>query len=657
VQLQFGPDDVNAFAGVKAQLIGEFRPWAELHYGADDGSLVADADTFLSWRFNYSNGDLTRFTTDDAEDFLFDWVPRKFAVGPDEAPVLCRAVQAMVEFLAVTGRLAGGVASAARVMMHVDDLVDDVADALADDTNFGIGKSLGAVALFDADGNLLPDLGALLGGGDLDTQQLQAALEQRMAAFNALPFEERRAYTDAAFAAREPEPVELAFTYVPPPIDEVERAAAESRLLRFVDGFVEFVATNGVKLTDAGNISLGDARKLVAVLDTGDVLDRGDAGRPVRTRSSTELRWLTLIDDVATYSGGVQRLRTKLVANEAWADTPLLERARAVVRGLLDAGPLQSRVAHWDDVNLAHRELLDDGIAHWVSQLLPEGSRLDYADVEELATEVTATRFPTARADWLLDSVPSRLSELFEVLEMAGVVTWHDRVDEHEPSGIWPAIVSGTLSLTPLGRFAMVEPVRDAGYVFPSIDDLATADGLTLVNAVGTRSVDEDGALAMWRADSSTADRARLLAAAAVAAEIPEQRLLAFHLLGRLDPLNEVGPVVRELLDTNCCGHAATFLLDHDLATYDEVGMFVDLGPVVDMLYTLIHDPADLDEVFRQTHAAAIDDLIEDMWRHDQPETIEVLEALGRHLSDKKLAKAARKAVIKHRSWLANEGR
>jgi hypothetical protein len=33
---------------------------------------------------------------------------------------------------------------------------------------------------------------------------------------------------------------------------------------------------------------------------------------------------------------------------------------------------------------------------------------------------------------------------------------------------------------------------------------------------------------------------------------------------------------------------------------------------------------------------------------------LEVLEALGRHLTDKQQAKAARKAVIKHRSWLAN---
>ena len=72
------------------------------------------------------------------------------------------------------------------------------------------------------------------------------------------------------------------------------------------------------------------------------------------------------------------------------------------------------------------------------------------------------------------------------------------------------------------------------------------------------------------------------------------------------------------------------------------------------MIHALIDEPADLDGVFRRAQEMAFDDLIDDMWRHEQPETVEVLEALGRHLTDKQQAKSARKAVIKHRSWLAN---
>lgn len=655
MQLRFGPDDLDAFATVKRQLLDEFRPWADEHYGADDGSLVADADTFLSWRVNYSTGDLSRFTPDDAEAFLLDWVPRKFAVGPEEAPVLCRAVQAMVEFLAVTGRLDGGVRSAARVMVYVDDLVDEVADALGDDSNFGIGKALGSLPLFDADGNELPDLGSLIADGDLDLDALQAVLDHRMEAFNSLPFEQRRAHTDAAFALREPEPVELGFTYVPPAAADVDASAAQSRLLDLVDRFVEFIAANGVKLTDAGNISMADARKLVAVLDTGDVVDEGFGGRPRKTRSSTELRWLTLIDDVATYGGAVERLRTKLRANEEWAHMPIAERATRVVHGLLEAGPLCARIANWDDTQYAHRQLLDDGIPHWLSQALPAGSFLDYAEIEELALAVTEASSASGRLGGIWpELVTSRLSELFEVLEVAGVIAWSDLVTRPDRFGMSPLIVSGAMALTPLGRAAMVDPVRQAGYTFATLDDLGKADGLAVVGAVGSGSLVEEAALAIWRPDSPTAERARLLGDAAVAATEPVQRLVAFDLLGRLEPLDDVGPVVRELLDTHCSGHAAMFLLGHELATSDEVGTFVDIGPFVDMIHTVIEEPSDLDRVFRQAQEIAIDDLIEDLWRHDQPETLEVLEALGRHLSDKGQAKAARKAVIKHRSWLAN---
>jgi hypothetical protein len=46
--------------------------------------------------------------------------------------------------------------------------------------------------------------------------------------------------------------------------------------------------------------------------------------------------------------------------------------------------------------------------------------------------------------------------------------------------------------------------------------------------------------------------------------------------------------------------------------------------------------------------------LLESMWRHPAPETAVVLDALSRHLADRTLAKAARKAAVRHRSWIAN---
>ena len=87
------------------------------------------------------------------------------------------------------------------------------------------------------------------------------------------------------------------------------------------------------------------------------------------------------------------------------------------------------------------------------------------------------------------------------------------------------------------------------------------------------------------------------------------------------------------------------------------MGAFVDVGPMVDLLHSMIDDPTDLDTAFNGVRGTDVLTVIEDMWRHDAPETVEVLEALGRHLTDNRLAKAARKAVIRHRSWMADEGR
>ena len=48
--------------------------------------------------------------------------------------------------------------------------------------------------------------------------------------------------------------------------------------------------------------------------------------------------------------------------------------------------------------------------------------------------------------------------------------------------------------------------------------------------------------------------------------------------------------------------------------------------------------------------------MLEFFGRHPAPETAAVLDVLGRHLPDRALAKQARKAAFKHRSWMANGG-
>lgn len=203
----------------------------------------------------------------------------------------------------------------------------------------------------------------------------------------------------------------------------------------------------------------------------------------------------------------------------------------------------------------------------------------------------------------------------------------------------------------------MVGHIRSAGYDFPTIEDLSTAEAEDLVNIALADDADLDTLLPRWRPDESTSQRASALAAFAMEAELPEQRLTAMALLGQLEPVADVEPAVRQMLDSSSAGHATLFLLEHGLATVDELGSFMDIAPMVDVLATALDEPSVLCELFVQADEHVDGGLLEELWRHDQPETIEILDTLGRHLPDKKMAKACRKAAIRHRSWTANKAR
>jgi len=107
------------------------------------------------------------------------------------------------------------------------------------------------------------------------------------------------------------------------------------------------------------------------------------------------------------------------------------------------------------------------------------------------------------------------------------------------------------------------------------------------------------------------------------------------------------------LLGTDAAGHAAMWLLERGLADPDAVGGFITPAVLIDILSQLLDEPELLCEQFLRVSDS--EQLLEFFWRHAAPETAPVLDTLGRHLSDPKLAKAARKAAMRHRSWLANE--
>jgi hypothetical protein len=98
-----------------------------------------------------------------------------------------------------------------------------------------------------------------------------------------------------------------------PSEESLAAAAAEAEPLRRLQAFTRWVGA-GRSLTQTGRITLPDARELVGLLGTGDVIDPEIGDRVFRTRSSEELRGITLVAEWAKASGLVRRTSGKLVA-------------------------------------------------------------------------------------------------------------------------------------------------------------------------------------------------------------------------------------------------------------------------------------------------------------------------------------------------------
>ena len=104
-----------------------------------------------------------------------------------------------------------------------------------------------------------------------------------------------------------------------------EAAAQKARLTGQVRSFLDWLG-EGRKLTQTGRIGMADARYLVELLGTGDVIDPEIGGRVFKTRSSEELAYLTMIVEWAKAARLIRVTGTRLVPvkkNAALAGNPL----------------------------------------------------------------------------------------------------------------------------------------------------------------------------------------------------------------------------------------------------------------------------------------------------------------------------------------------
>lgn len=212
------------------------------------------------------------------------------------------------------------------------------------------------------------------------------------------------------------------------------------------------------------------------------------------------------------------------------------------------------------------------------------------------------------------------------------------RIDEHTRS---------------IGRPVLPDHLPRSGIVERVAPDF-TDDGLIELMAKMNNLPPESHSsiLDAWKPGLSPVKRAGLVAALITEATDARTRLAGFRLLGMFD-VDVAEPHMRQLLDTTAAGHAAVWLLERGLADGDSVGSFITPTMMVDILAQLVEHPETLCEQFLLSHDPA--GMLDHFWRHPAPETAALLDALGQHLPDRTLAKLARKAAIKHRSWMTNQ--
>lgn len=638
----FDPE-ADDFDARREDLLDEFEAWLNQRSSNDDAAEQrSDAGLFLDWRVNYSSGDLGRLSTADMDEFLLYWCPAKYSAPPSVARPLCSSLEAFVEFLGATAKLDGGVATAAQLIAHISALPDQVETAMGDKTNYGMAKSLFAGA----------DLDQVLNGSS--PEDLESLIQQRVEEHNALPIEERRAATDHLI---KPEPLELPFVYLPPAADDVEKSAAAAPVMASFEALRDYLGPSGKALTQQrGNLKLADARALIELLNTGDEMDVQIGGKVFKTQSSQDLPGLNLLLEWAISAGAVRRERGKLLPVKRWQQRSATDRAEQCWRYLAKTGPVSARRGFSPFVE--YDMLLEDGVQHWLLPLLPIGTALDFDQLVETAREVIAEQLGEPDESWstvAVDLVERNLSQIFETVEHAGVVCWDgshqvtDRFQEQHRAG-------GTLRLTDIGRHLVSAKAEESGYRLRTVPDLGQASAVQLFEFLSTNSADPSEIASRWRPAESAQQRGVLISEVLGGESGAYDRLFGFTLLAELGPA-AVAPSVRQLLDGPAAGNAALFLLEHGLAEEEEVGSFVGIGPLVDTLSCSADEPDELCDLWTKSIASGndADDLLERIWRHPAPETAVVLEALGSTLPDKRQAKSARKALIRHRSWMANQ--
>jgi hypothetical protein len=617
MRMSYTVEDEDAFQVRRDEVLDDYAGWLAASHVSD--AQAGDAGLAMDWKWGYQDGELGRWTVADLEEFLLGWCPRKLSMPAEQCAGFPSSIRAFMTFLAARGLLAPGSGTLPQLQRWCERNTSRFVTKMANPAHYGLAKGLFAGA------------GGLEPGMDLNDGTLAEMMQQ----INAL-----------APGGIDELPIRtVGPATLPEPRHRAESAAA-APVLAQLHQLWEFCAAPGRPLTKKGNLRLADARHLVEALDTGDVPDAvGDYQRALH--SVEELPVLSWLVTLAIDARVLRRHQGRLVAVARWRELSPVEAIDRLIDAAVEAGlsrDLSLSPPWMSDVH----DFVDEGVGRLLAELIDWQAAGKPAPIDELAELMVegVVRSFSGLNEFQLDIVRDWVCDQLDRLEALGIVTLRD-------------VQHDIVELTPAGVPVAVRLAEELGIIVLSRPDPTTATARDLVELIERLEPElwlaDAGA---WVAHRGAGPAAREIVGVLNDAETPAPVVLA--VLTQLDGLvgEHAIPAIETMLGGPHDGFAVQLLmsagaldptgLDPDRLLRAGIDLMVvtyDVGGPEDLLATLAAGDCGPDE-----QAA----LLEHFWRTEHPRVAELLEVIGEHHPDKRVVKSARKALLRHRSFIAS---
>ncbi|PZG14697.1 hypothetical protein C1I95_21180 [Micromonospora craterilacus] len=469
------PDDV--FIPGRDRLVRRFERWARRQRRPVDPFTV---EALLDHRWADGDGRLGRWQPEDLEEALLDWFPRQVTMRPQQWALVTPTLSAFVDFLFDEDLADRRCADQHLLHAVLDKLGGPFAEAMADQRRYGLAK-FWATRMLDegvdptdpaAAGRFIADVNA--GRVAVDEQVL------RQVSANHLLDDEHDAHPPLPLVAV-------------PEDDTLRRLAAESVVVHRLRELVRWLG-DGRSLTTTGRLRLADARELVVLLDTGDVLDPAIGDRVFKTRSSDELFGLTVLIAWARSARVVRVVKGRLVPVKSAAKTlsdPLALAHRAFT-ALFDLGEAVCG-GGWAESVLRWR--FDDAVFTVCMALFVARQELTVDELREAAYQAACDSLgfepgTDEEEEGWRQFADNDVDRLLDQLALLGAIDRTARV----------------AVLTPLGVGLVARHLRELDVAVPTLDQLAeeTAE-VVVATAAGSPPESAAALLRAWSARNAAA--------------------------------------------------------------------------------------------------------------------------------------------------------